>query len=536
VSTVGKNYVITSAPPNPNGDLHLGHLSGPFLGADVLRRSLVQQGHQARYVSYVDDYSCYVRRRGAALGRSTEETAFTYGRRMAETLALGEMLPDFFSHPQSQPLHTQLTQRFFLDLWNSGALAERELPAFYCGTCRHHLYEAEVTGVCQYCDAHSGGLECEECARRLDTTGLREPKCVTCGETPEIRTLRRVVFPLEPHREALTKYFEGGTWRPRLAGYLKAILAEPLPEVPFSRLDPLGIPVPLSDWEGHILDTWFGGIWGYLAATTAHAIGMGEAESGEQIWKDPDTEIVHFLGFDCSFSHAVFWPGLLLAQGQLRLPSHIITNEFYRLEGEKFSTSRGHAIWGGDFLRQVPADAVRFFLCLAGPETSQTSFSMREFTDTTTSVLRDGLQGWADDVLESLHRDFGGVVPESDVDSGHPAFELPDVVAKALAPEAFSPRAAAQAVRDVVDGLPASLAAAQGRAGAMADQVEALALVAVAVAPLMPTWSALVLAALGVPAAEPLHRTPPWPVAGQRLVPAGRSVAETCPTPLKTLV
>lgn len=539
-----KNYIITAAPPNPNGDLHLGHLSGPFLGADVLRRFLVQQGRQARYVSYVDDYSCYVRRRAAAMGQTTEQTAYTYGHRIEETLALGHMLPDHFSHPQNQPLHTELTQRFFLELWTKGALAERELPAFYCAQCKTYLYEAEVTGTCQFCEAQSGGLECEECARRLDTTGLRNPRCISCGEVPEVRQLCRIVFPLEPHREALRRFVEGGTWRPRLADYLRDMLSRPLPEVPFTRLDTLGIPVPLPGWEGHILDTWFGGIWGYLAATSAHTIGTGEPVTGERLWKDPNTEVIHFLGHDCSFSHAVFWPGLLLAHGELTLPKHVITNEFYRLEDEKFSTSRGHAIWGGEFLRQTPADAVRFHLCLAGPETNQTSFSLRKFTETSQTVLREGLQAWTDELLTLVHKDFGGVVPEPGDASPDPrvaaVLRLPDLITEALAPERFSPRRAAEAVREVVIELPESLVAARAlhgtdRAAAVSDQVEALARLAAVVAPLMPSWSSLVLSALSVPASDPLVRTPPWPAAGQRLVPPGRTIAEACPTPLSTL-
>lgn len=543
-SSARKKYVITSAPPNPNGDLHLGHLSGPFLGADVLRRFLVQQGHEARYVSYVDDYSCYVRRRGEALGHTTERTAYTYGHRMEETLALGQMLPDHFSHPLNQPLHTELTQRFFLELWEKDAIVERELPTFYCGHCEQYLYEAEVTGTCQFCEAQSGGLECEQCARRQDTTGLRDPRCITCGERPEVRPLRRLVFPLEPHRAGLERFAAGGTWRPRLAAFLRETLSRPLPEVPFSRLDPLGITVPLPGWEGHVVDTWFGGIWGYLAATTAHATGTGDPATGEQIWRDPGTEMIHFLGQDCSFSHAVFWPGLLLAQGEMHLPAHVITNEFYRLDGEKFSTSRGHAIWGGEFLRLTPSDAVRFHLCLAGPETESTSFSLREFTGSSREVLRDSLQNWTDELLMLVYKDFGGVVPEPGDASPDPrvaaALRLPALVAEALAPETFSLRRAAEAVRDVVLELPESLVAARAmhgteRAAAVSDQVEALARLAAAVAPLMPSWSGLVLAALSVPSTDSLERTPPWPVAGRRLVPPGRYIADACPTALSTL-
>ena len=271
-----RRYVITAAPPNPNGDLHLGHLSGPFLGADVLRRFLRQQGHEAIYVSYSDDYSCYVRRRAAQLGCSTKRTAYTYGRRMEETLALAQLSPDCFTHPQSRPLHTELVQRFFLELWNAGALVVKDMPAFFCTGCRQHLYEAEVSGLCPHCGEQSGGLECEQCARRLDTTGLREPRCTGCGAPPQVVALPRIVLSLERVRQGLADFVAAGHRRPRLAEFLAAALQRPLPDVPFTRLDPLGIPVPLPGWEGHVLDTWFGGIWGYFAAAGTWAEAAGE--------------------------------------------------------------------------------------------------------------------------------------------------------------------------------------------------------------------------------------------------------------------
>jgi methionyl-tRNA synthetase len=233
---------------------------------------------------------------------------------------------------------------------------------------------------------------------------------------------------------------------------------------------------------------------------------------------------------------------MVLAVGDLQVPSHVITNEFYRLEGQKFSTSRGHAIWGGEFLRSQPADAVRFYLCLAGPEIRQTSFYGEEFTRTTSEVLGHGLHRWTEDLLGSVAREHGGVVPEH---AGTPADKrlvlahaLPDRVAAALAPDSFSLREAAAAIREVVVAMPGALAdlgSGGGRPAALADHVEALARVAAAAAPLMPFWAGLVLAALGVPDRDPLGRTPPWPESGTRLVPAGRRIAPSCATPLRAL-
>ncbi|WFB06731.1 class I tRNA ligase family protein [Streptomyces sp. LX-29] len=531
-------YVVTSAPPNPNGDLHLGHLSGPFLGADVLRRHLAQLGHEVRHVGYSDEHSCYVPRRAHELGRGARETAYAFGQKMQSTLALADMSHDYFTRPLREPLHTKIVQRFFLDLWNKGALEVQELPVFRCEPCDRYLYEAEVRGACQFCAAPSDGVYCEECGRPQDPAGLAEAHCTRCGATPVLSSLRRIVFPLDRYREQLGEYYaragEGESWRPRLRAYLDDMISRPLPDTPVSREADYGIPVPLPEWEGHILDTWFSGIWGYVAATAGLAEAEGDPERWERWWSDPDTEIVHFLGFDCSFSHAILWPSLLMAHGELTLPSQIIINEFYRLEGDKFSTSRGHAIWGGEFLRQVSADALRFHLCLTGPEREQTNFYAREFDETVDTLLVQNLQQWAGDIVALACEDFEKEVPDVGLLTGELAVmarKLPQEVAEALSPQAFSPQRATKLIAAAIDRLAKDLPmlrAWRTSGGVeyrmrLVTHLELLARVAAVSAPIMPGWSAYVLGRLGVAPVDPFTGTPAWPgvepllAAGHRL-------------------
>jgi methionyl-tRNA synthetase len=534
-----QTYIVTSAPPNPNGDLHLGHLSGPFLGADVLTRHLRQRGHEVRYVGYSDEHSCYVPRRAAEIGSTPYETALAFGTRMEETLSLGAMHHDWFTRPLSSPRHTEIVQRFFTALWERGALEVRELPVFFCAPCDRYLYEAEVRGECQFCSDPSDGVYCEKCGLAQEPAGLASPKCTACWQSPQVRTLRRIVFPLDEYRDRLLSYYaEAQTeaeWRPKLRAYLNGLFSRPLPTTPISREADYGIPVPLPGWEGHILDTWFSGIWGYMAATANLTHAEGRPGLWEEQWTDPATRLVNFIGFDCSFSHAVLWPALLMAHGGLTLPSQVITNEFYRLEGEKFSTSRGHAIWGGEFLRQVAADSLRFHLCLTGPEREQSNFAVKEFDDTVRTVLVDGLERWVQTVLSMLAEDFESTVPEA-ADIAEPVGRLmqglTSEIGQALAAQSFSPQRAASAIAVAVDRGVADLPRLKelGDAGDpdyavhLAAHLEALAGLCVVAAPLMPGWSGLIARQFGV-ATDAMTRMPVWSALDSRILTPGHTIA-----------
>lgn len=538
------SYVVTSAPPNPNGDLHLGHLSGPFLGADVLTRHLRQRGHDVRYVGYSDEHSCYVPRRAAEIGSTAHPTAKLFGDRMEETLSLGAMHHDWFTRPLTDSAHTEFVQRFFLELWESGALEVQELPVFHCAPCERYLYEAEVRGECQFCAVPSDGVYCEACGLPQNPAGLAAPRCTACWNAPETKTMRRIVFPLERYRERLQAYYcdaqAKAEWRPRLISYLDGLFERALPDTAISREADYGIPVPLPGWEGHILDTWFSGIWGYAAGTARVAEANGDRSEWERLWTDPETRIVNFIGFDCSFSHAVLWPALLLAQGGLTLPAQVVINEFYRLEGDKFSTSRGHAIWGGEFLRRVNADALRFHLCLTGPERAQNNFSMKEFADTLSTVLAGGLEQWTDTVLDLLAQDFDSVVPAAGPADGPLAAEraaLPGQIAGALGAEAFSPQRAADVLATVIERADADLrelallrvsGPREEYAGRLAAHAELLAAVAVTAAPLMPGWSAFLAGHLGLPV-DLGTRMPEWAGVEGRLLAEGTTLPTATP-------
>ncbi|WP_305787954.1 class I tRNA ligase family protein [Symbioplanes lichenis] len=529
------HVLVTCAPPNPNGDLHLGHLSGPFLGADVLRRHLASRGVRTSYVSYTDDHSCYVPRRAAELRWTARETAFRFTRRIEQTLALAGMSPDYYSHPHREPRHDATVQREFLRLRERGAVVERTMPTPYCQVCERFVYEAYLRGQCRFCDSPCDGTYCEECGYPQDPDGVREGKCITCGTEPVWRDSRRLVVPLNEFADRLARLYESAAWSRRVLDYCEKLLAMGLPDVPVSRVDGYGIAVPLAGWEGHVLDTWFSGIFGYIAATDGHQEALGHPDGGSRIWSDPGTTLVNFIGFDCSFSHAVLWPALLLALDRPVLPGHIVSNEFYYLEGEKFSTSRGHAIWGADFLNEMPADAVRFHLCLTRPETERTNFRRTDFVRTRREILA-GLDDWAGGVVELLAATSGSVVPDV-APADHPsalrglADHLRTETERALDPAQFSPRRAAAAVARTVEEAGAGIRSLRaggsgdptGTARALAAHAELLATLASVSAPLLPVWAGNLQRRWGL-AEVAAHDTPRWPETGARLMPAGSPI------------
>lgn len=333
---------------------------------------------------------------------------------------------------------------YFSRLWDEGKLAEIETGVYYCPVDDAYLYEAEVRGNCHYCKAPADGFYCEECGRPQESGGLLDAVCTRCGTAPERRIQRRISFPLQAYRDQLVEYYAELPMRPRLRAFLDMMFAGGLPDTPISRAGSYGVAVPLPEWSGHHLDTWFCGVWGYVAAT-AGAHRVANRGAGQQAWSAQNTEVHEFLGFDCSFSHAILWPALCLALGDVPLPAGVNTNEFYKLEGGKFSTSRGYAIWGGEFLNQVPADSLRFYLCLTGPETEQTNFTMTDFSKRVAETLVEG--------LEVVLRSFDDSASAAAGDGGAGSDKLDAIVAQLraqvgahLSPRAFSPAAAAAAI------------------------------------------------------------------------------------------
>ena len=451
-----ERVLITATPPTPNGDLHVGHLSGPFLGADIHRRYLHMRGVDAVYLCGADDHQSYVPLKGFRTQKTPREVADHFADEIEETFRRARIEVDHFARPKASPHHAADVQELFKALWDGGRLVARDAPSLHCETCDKYLFEAHVSGTCPHCGAGSDGSACEQCGWPNDCTDLIAPVCKYCGGTPSVRTTRRLYFPLAPLRDQLRDWYRTVRMSPHLRSLCLQMLAD-LPEIAVSHPSDWGIPVPVPGFEGQVIYVWLEMAPGFLAATRELRQRRGEEPDWRPWWHADGQKLVQFFGFDNGYFHAVLFPALWMAfDPEIRLARAFVTNEFLRLEGSKFSTSRGHAIWGKELLDRVPADAARFYLSYAGPERHQANFTLAEMDEALERELVGGWQAWLRDLGRRVGEEFAGIAPWSGAwtDDQEEFFlslqRLAAEAANAYEAETFSPQRATRQLSELV--------------------------------------------------------------------------------------
>ena len=528
--------LLTATPPTVNGPLHLGHISGPYLAADVCRRYLTLRGRDAHYVSGSDENQSYVVTKARQKGWSPQATAERFGDEVEQGLAALSIQPQVFARPTTSPHHTRFCQEFFARLYADGKLERRTSPSLHCDTCDRYLFEAHVSGLCPHCGHSSDGSACEDCARPNDCVDLVDPRCHECGGTPSVRDVERLYFPLSRYESELRDRLATITMSPHMRALCETMLAEGLPDLPVTHLADWGIDVPVPGFEGQVIYVWFEMCPGYLAATQLVAEQDAALSGWEDLWKDPVSEVVQFFGFDNGYFHALLFPALLIAyDSSIRLPTTFVTNEFYLLDGSKFSSSREHAIWATDFAAHQPADWVRFYLSLDRPEGRRTNFTLEQYEATVRDELQGRWLGWLAAVGARAEAEFGGRAPvTATYTPAHRRFFHQLVRAiremeESLEPQTFSPPQAVRVLGELVRTAEAfgtaescldGLAARPGdRRTAVALELAAVRSLATLAAPLLPDLASQLWRALGFPGEGP-DGWPPSP----EFVPDGQDV------------
>jgi methionyl-tRNA synthetase len=519
---------ITATPPTPNGDLHVGHMAGPYIAGDVLRRFLAADGVDVLYTTGLDDHQTYVPVRGIKDGgRKGAEVADGYGQSIVDTWRAAGVDFDRVTHPRKDAGYTAFVQDFFARLHDNGHLVARTMPLPYCTGCELWLYEAYVSGGCPHCGAASGGNACEPCGRPNTCGDLTDPHCVLCGEPAELRDRERLFLPLAPFTDLLTEFWATVVMPPHLRVLCERMLADGLPEIAVSHPGEWGIPVPVRGFTDQRIYVWFEMAPGYLA----------EYDPDGAV---PETGPVQFFGFDNGYFHAVLFPAVFAAYDpSIPLPSAFVVNEFYRLDGLKFSTSRRHAIWAHDALAEIGADLLRYHVLADRPNGRQTSFSRTDL-DTSRAAL-GRWNAWLSRVLAAVTTDCGGVAP-AEAPSGPDWARLngrlariADELREAYGVAGFDTRRAVALLNEVVAlgddyghvhgherdrpaGEPAYRAA-------LAAQLAVASALAALAAPVLPAGSARLAALLGVSAGRPVSRLAVVPpAAGTPIVPAAGPV------------
>ncbi|MEY9863609.1 methionyl-tRNA synthetase [Catenulispora sp. GAS73] len=388
-----RNFLVTATPPTTNGDLHVGHLSGPYLGADVFARAQRMLGHTVLYASGGDDHQTYVVTTAQRLGEEPTELAARCTEEIRETLGLAGVDIDAFTSPD-EAYRTEVRE-FFAGLYRQGKLKRRLWSFPFCADTDRFLVEAFATGYCPECLIETCGAICESCGHPNDVNSLLYPTAsgAAADAETEPRAVEILVLPLEDYRERFVDFYRAraATMRPHVLRFVEEMLSRPLPDFPVTYPAAWGVPVGIAGFEGQVFNVW-AEMLPALGIMTETARARRLPDRTADVWAaDSGFELVQFLGYDNTFYFAFAHLGLVWAHGGLVEPTAIITNEFYHLEGSKFSTSRRHLIWARDLVGKYGADNVRFYLTLANPEHQTADFREPEFVSVVRTRLHEPL-------------------------------------------------------------------------------------------------------------------------------------------------
>lgn len=405
-------YLVTSALPYANGPLHLGHLAGAYLPADIYVRFLRLCDEDVLYICGTDEHGVPITITAEKMGLTPREVVDQYHGIIQRDFAEFGISFDNFSRTEN-PEHYVFAQGVFLNLLDKGYIEKKPMKQFFCRKCDRYLPDRYVGGICPECDAAGArGDQCEKCGSWLNALELKEPKCTLCASTPHISETIHWFLKLNEFQEWLEEWFEDRDfWKNNVLNYCRGWLKDGLKERAITRDLAWGVPVPLEEATGKVLYVWFEALLGYVSSTIEYFKDKKEPSDWKIYWKDSDTRLVHFIGKDNIVFHAVIEPAVLHGLGDFAVPWNIPANEFLNIAGEKFSTSRGRAVWMKDYLKHFPPDPMRFALAINAPETRDTDFSWEEFR-IRNNELADVFGNFVNRTLKFAQSFFNGKVPE----------------------------------------------------------------------------------------------------------------------------
>ncbi|MDZ7374144.1 MAG: methionine--tRNA ligase [candidate division KSB1 bacterium] len=409
---MARRILVTSALPYANGPLHLGHMAGAYLPADIYVRYQRLRRQDVVFICGSDEHGVPITIMAEKEGVSPQVIVDRYHAMNERDFQRFGISFDNYSRT-TLPLHHQTSQEFFLALYRKGLLVERTVKQLYCPRCRRFLADRYVEGECPHCHAPGArGDQCENCGKWIDPLELVEPRCKLCGTRPVVAETRHFFLPLGRFQEQLRRWLDTKTtWKDNVRNFCYGWLNEGLQDRAVTRDLSWGVRVPVPGYEDKVLYVWFDAPIGYISSTKEWALKRGEPELWREYWQREDTELVHFIGKDNIVFHAIVWPAILMGVGGYVLPSEIPANEFLNLEGRKLSTSRNYAVWLGEYLDRFPPDPLRYCLAVNAPETKDSDFSWKDFQARNNNELADILGNFVHRSLTFVQRFFEGKVP-----------------------------------------------------------------------------------------------------------------------------
>jgi len=407
-------YTVTAALPYANGPIHIGHLAGVYIPADIYVRYLRGCGHRVLFVSGSDEHGVPVAIRAQQEGITPKQVVDKYHALNKKALGDFGICFDIFGRTSSA-LHHQTATRFFKTLHDQGALEEKETDQYYDPVQKQFLADRYIRGTCPHCGYQEAyGDQCESCGSTLSPEELIQPRSTLSGAPLQLKKTKHWYLPLDRHEAWLRQWLleEHRDWKTNVYGQCKSWLDQGLQPRAITRDLDWGVSVPLPDAKGKVLYVWFDAPIGYISATQAWA--AEHEQDWRPFWQDQKTQLVHFVGKDNIVFHCIIFPVMLKAHGNFILPAQVPASEFLNLEGRKISTSQNWAVWLHDYLADFPdqQDVLRYVLCSNAPENKDSDFSWQDFQAKNNNELVAILGNFINRTLVLVHKYFGGIVPD----------------------------------------------------------------------------------------------------------------------------
>ena len=411
-----KRTTVTAALPYANGGVHIGHLAGVYVPADIYVRYLRLRKQPVIFIGGSDEHGVPITIRAKKEGVTPQDVCDRYHKIIKDSFQEFGISFDIYSRTTSK-VHNKFASDFFRKLYDDGKLVEKETEQYYDPEAKQFLADRYIMGTCPHCgNPNAYGDQCEKCGSDLSPMELINPHSTISGAKPEIRKTKNWYLPLNNYQEWLKQWILEGhkEWRPNVYGQCKSWLdMDPQPRAMTRDLD-WGIPVPVEGADGKVLYVWFDAPIGYISNTKELCDNEPERwGSWEKWWKDPDTRLIHFIGKDNIVFHCLIFPVMLKAHGGYILPDNVPANEFLNLENDKISTSRNWAVWLDEYLKDFPGkqDVLRYVLTANAPETKDNNFTWKDFQERNNSELVAIYGNFVNRALQLTKKYWNGVVP-----------------------------------------------------------------------------------------------------------------------------
>jgi len=411
---LAETIFIGVAWPYANGPLHLGHIAGAYLPADIFARYHRLKGNKVLMVSGSDQHGTPITLRAEQENTSPQEIVSRYHREFLDCWQKMGISWDLFTTTGTEN-HARTTQDIFLKLLNEGYIYKNAVPQAYCPQCQRFLPDRYVEGTCPYCQfPQARGDQCDECGRTMNPGDLLDLRCRICGTEPRFEVSEHFFLRLSAFEDKLKSWLKDKTyWRQNVLNFTLGFLEGGLKDRAITRDIDWGVTVPQLGFNNKRIYVWFEAVIGYFSASKEWAKAHGDADGWQQFWTG-DARSYYFIGKDNIPFHTLIWPAMLIGYGGLNLPYDVPANEFLTIEGKKLSTSRNWAVWVPDYLERYDPDPLRYLLSINMPETGDTDFSWREFLRRNNDELVATYGNLAHRVLTFAYRNFDGMVPSPD--------------------------------------------------------------------------------------------------------------------------